>query len=372
PFVAGQRLYEGLVGSRPPAAVEGAELPFRALCGELLGARSACLVPLGPLAALAGPPLALGPDGAVGPAEGPAALALMAADLAAGLPAPPPLCLRVAPAAHGGAVWAVPLAGERGLIGLLLLGEKRDGGLYTEEEMALARGVAERLLDGLAGAEMARRLVALQRRRLAEDQVLDRRARRLLHDEVLPQLHAAILEHAGEPRLRAQLTAVHKQISNLLHDLPAAAGPELERHGPLGALRRAVEGELAGAFDRLSWEVAEEAEAAARRLDPLRAEALFYAAREAARNAARHGRGGEGARALALRVAAGCRATAGGPPLVEVAVEDDGVGLGGNRADEPGGAGLALHGTILAILGGGLAVESAPGRTRVTASVPAE
>jgi signal transduction histidine kinase len=217
---------------------------------------------------------------------------------------------------------------------------------------------------------MARRLVALQRRRLAEDQVLDRRARRLLHDEVRPQLHAAILEHGHEGRLREQLSAVHKQISNLLHDLPPAAGPELERHGPLGALRRAIEAELAEAFDELVWQIEPAAEAAARQLDPLRAEALFYAAREAARNAARHGRGGDGARRLALRVAADYRSSAGGPALVEVRVEDDGVGLALRRPAEVGGAGLALHGTILAILGGALSVESEPGWTRVTASVP--
>lgn len=363
PFVAGQRLYEGLVAGRPADPAAGAEPPFRALCADLLGAGVAYLVPLGPLAPLAGPPLSL-PPGREAPARA-------AAALAARLPAPPPLCVRVEPAGHGGAVWAVPLAGERGPIGLLLLGEKRDGGLYTEEEMALARGVAERLVDGQAGAEMARRLVALQRRRLAEDQVLDRRARRLLHDEVLPQIHAAIIEHGAPPRLQAQLTAVHKQVSNLLHDLPPAAGPELERYGPIGALRRAVEGELAGAFDSLIWQVAPAAEEAARALDPLRAEALFYAAREAARNAARHGRGAEGARPLGLRVSAGSRPSPGGPPLVEVTVEDDGVGVAPARADEAGGAGLALHGTILAILGGALSLESAPGRTAVTASVPA-
>lgn len=363
PFVAGQRLYDGLVGGRPPDPAAGAEVPFRALCGELLAAQVAYLVPLGPLAALAGPPLAL-PRGRAVPLAA-------AGAFAAALPSPAPLCLRVAPEAHGGAVWGVPLSGERGLIGVLLLGEKRDGGLYTEEEMTLARGVAERLLDGQAGAEMARRLVALQRRRLAEDQVLDRRTRRLLHDEVLPQIHAAILEHGQEARLREQLSAIHKQISNLLHDLPPAAGPELERYGPLGALRRAVESELAGAFDRVAWRVEPEAEAATRALDPLRAEALFYAAREAARNAARHGRGDAPGRALGLSIAAGCRAVPGGPHLVEVTVEDDGVGVDLARPPSGAGAGLALHSTILAILGGALTVASAPGRTSVTASVPA-
>jgi signal transduction histidine kinase len=379
PFVGRRGLYAGLLGHQILADDADPAAPLRALCDELLNAEAAFLVPVGPLAALAGPPLAL-PSGATPPVE--AALAL-----AAGLPATPPLVLPVAPEGHGGAAWALPLSDEQGLVGLLLLGAKRDGGLYTEEEMALARAAAEGLLDSRAAAEMGRRLVAIQRRRLAEGQVLDRRARRLLHDEVLPQIHGALLQIAeqrllsgatapGAERLRPaidSLQAAHRQISDLLHELPPAAGPELERHGPLGALRRAVERELPGAFECLRWELDPAAEAAARALDPLRAETLYYAAREAVRNAARHGRGGDEARPLALRVAAVCRAGPDGRPAVEVAVEDDGVGLaaGGRRAGA--GAGLALHETILALLGGAIVAHTPPtGGTRVVVNLPAE
>jgi len=49
------------------------------------------------------------------------------------------------------------------------------------------------LIDTRASAELARRLMALQRQRVAETQLLDQRARRVLHDDVLPQLHAAML-----------------------------------------------------------------------------------------------------------------------------------------------------------------------------------
>jgi len=364
PFVSGQRLYEDLLRPGPGPAPDAAA-PFRALCGELLGARSAYLVPLGPLAALVGPPLAL-PAGAAPPIQA-------AAELAAALPAALPLCLPVAPKQYGGAVWALPLSGERGLIGLLLLGEKRDGGLYTEEEIALARAAGERLIDGQAAAELGRRLVELQRRRLTEGQVLDRRARRLLHDEVLPQIHTAILEHAEGAQLQAQLVRVHKQISDLLHDLPPAAGPELERHGPIGALRRAIASELPDAFDAVGWQVSPEAERAASSLDPLRAETLYYAAREAVRNAARHGRGDDQRRPLRLHVLALCHEVPGAPPVVELAVEDDGVGVTLAHPATGAGAGLALHSTILAILGGSLEVSSpSGGPTRVTVRLPAE
>ena len=48
----------------------------------------------------------------------------------------------------------MPLWSERGLIGVLLLGEKRDGGLYTQEEIEIARASGERLIDTQASAEM--------------------------------------------------------------------------------------------------------------------------------------------------------------------------------------------------------------------------
>src|SRR5439155_7564577 len=175
------------------------------------------LIAQGALAPLVGAPLAYGAG----------------VDAATPLPeltdAPPEalLCAAVEPAAHGGARWAIPLWGSRGRVGTLLLGDKRDGGIYTREEMELARAAGERLLDLRAGAELARRLVALQRQRLAEGQVLDRRARRLIHDDVLPRLHAALLAlvaletrepEAGEAL--GLLSEAHRALAGLLRELP--------------------------------------------------------------------------------------------------------------------------------------------------------
>ena len=78
------------------------------------------------------------------------------------------------------AAWALRLDGRQGQIGVLLLGRRRGDGLYTEEEIAIARAVDERLLD-------------LTRAQWAESQVADRQVRRVLHDEILPDLHAALI-----------------------------------------------------------------------------------------------------------------------------------------------------------------------------------
>jgi two-component sensor histidine kinase len=445
PFVASQHLYDHILRPSAPPTPEDAAAPLRALCDEVLGAGSARLLPLGPLAPLV-PPLAYPDDqpttddrrpttderrttnddrrlttddrrpttddrrpttdrssvsGLPSPVSRPASPVLSPQSFA-----PDMLCIPLDPAAHDGAAWAVPLWSERGLIGVLLLGPKRDGGLYTQEEIELARAAGERLIDTAASAEMARRLMALQRQRLAESQVIDRRTRRVLHDDVLPRIHEVMLalqvarsaSHAeGVPgsagyverssvhskadadqrstfnvqrsteEIVKTLADIHKQIADLLHAMPAAAAPEVSRLGLVSTLRRTVEEELAGAFEHVDWRIAPEAEAAARRLPPLAAEVTFYAAREAVRNAARHGRAGSDSRALHLTIAA---RTA--DANLTLCIEDDGVGMGASSAAGGARSGLDLHGTMMAVVGGSLTVESLPGAyTRVTLALPA-
>ncbi|MBP7692052.1 MAG: hypothetical protein KA764_09055, partial [Anaerolineales bacterium] len=121
-------------------------------------------------------------------------------------------------------------------------------------------------------------------------------------------------------------------------------------------------GEFAGAFEAVVWRAEPEAEQQAARLPALAADVLFYAAREAVRNAARHGRPAAGAPlTLSLRLEAQ-------PNGLGLVVEDDGVGFTGSG---PAGHGLALHGALLGILGGALRVESEPGAyTRVSLTLP--
>lgn len=402
PFVASQRLYETLLtqvpaqGGGPGSALAyntgpgTAPDPFAALCGQVLGVRVAYLAALGPFSPLVGPPLVY-PAGAP-PLPPPV-------ELAPRFDSPQTMCVPLDPARYGGALWAVPLWSERGLIGVLLLGAKRDGGLYTQEEIEIARASGERLIDTRASAAMAARLMSLQRQRLAESQVIDRRTRRVLHDDVLPRLHAAMLSlsrpartpapvgggldvaHGGRAAAPpsdalALLADVHRQIADLLHEMPTTAAPEVTRRGLIGALRQALDDELGGAFDGVTWEVAPAAAPAVAALSPLSAEVLFYAAREAIRNAARYGRDpADPARLLHLRVAFTIRTTAPAPSL-EVRIEDDGVGLDAappapDTAPTGSGQGLALHSTLLAVVGGALAVESLPHRyTRVVLTLP--
>ena len=365
PFVASEGLYDRLLaGSLATPSMDPAG-PFQALCEDIVGARTACLTALGPLAALAGPPL-------IHPATD-EMVQLPVAELGKQFDSPHELFLPIDPIRWPGFHWAIPLWSERGLIGVLLLGDKHDGGLYTQEEIEIARASGERLIDIQASAEMARRLMALQRRRMAQSQVLDRRVRRMLHDDVLPQLHTAMLalsstgvNHNGSSdEAVSRLTAVHQQISDLLRDMPTVVAQEVARLGLIGALELTVNDELARAFDGVTWQVEPDADKLAQDLPPLSAEVLFYAAREVIRNAARHGRT-DPSRRLDLRLVITCQ------DEFEILIEDNGVGLPTtDPSNGDGGHGLALHSTMLAVVGGALAVESIPQTyTRVSITLP--
>ena len=454
PFVASQRLYDHLLeqaqaqpGAGPTVAdfapdVAATQITFRALCRNVLDARLAYLVAVGPSAALAGPPLVYQAVD-VGPSAALAGQPLVYQAAAVGPSAPlagPPIVYQASAEAETsqlgpsleavtalvaaseqsflavelpealGVHWALALRSERrpaagdGLIGLLLLGDKLGGGLYTQEEIDIARAGGERLIDTLASAELARRLVVLQRQRLAESQVLDQRTRRVIHDDVLPQLHAALLylhalpasataPVAGVPATGVPATGVldaagpaaeainllagaHRQLAELLRELPSGPEPEVARLGLFAALHRLAAGEFAHAFDAVSWQVDSQAEERAGRLPPLAAEVLFYAAREAMRNAARYGRrAGEPAQ-LNLAIRGAWNDQPGAARGLSLIVEDNGVGL--NEPPPPdgerpgGGQGLALHSTLLAVVGGSLTIQSEPGLfTRVTLCLPA-
>ncbi len=371
PFVLSQHLYDQLVSGSAPSRVDTLDIsqPFDALCRNVLGAKLAYLSALGPLAPLVGTGLAY-PEQNTMPT-------LSLFDLSARFSASPEqMCIPLEPAHYGGAAWAIPLWSERGLIGVLLLGEKVNGGLYTQEEIEIARASGERLIDTQASTEIARRLMALQRQRLTENQLVDRRARRMLHDDVLPRIHAAMLTLSGTEGAANStvnlLADVHRQIADLLHEMPTRVAPELVEFGLIGALRQALDTELGDAFDSVVWEIEPAAESEAHNVPLLTAEVLYYAAREAIRNAGRHGRGALVARPLHLHVRVACY------DGLLITVEDDGVGIDQEEqrqqpsADSAGtGSGLALHGTMMAVVGGSLAVESAPGQfTRIMLALP--
>ena len=141
--------------------------------------------------------------------------------------------------------------------------------------------------------------------------------------------------------------------------------------------------ELARNFDVVAWEVEPRAENLLRQLPQMTAEVVFYAAREVLRNAERYGRGDQPGPVLQLRVSVmldgmeqdGTKRRSFRTLNAQIIIEDDGAGLRSEaRAESHGGGsgqGLALHSTMMVVIGGSLSVDSRAGAgTRVTLSLP--
>src|SRR5262249_25056152 len=159
------------------------------------------------------------------------------------------------------------------------------------------------------------------------------------------------------------LADIHHEIADLLHEMPISVAPQIARDGLVDSLRRMADAEWAGTFDEITWAINPAAQGILQNLSTLDNEVIYYATREALRNAARHGRGDKADRPLQLRIEMTCA-----DDLLQVTVEDDGVGLDAPdaQARRHTGNGLALHSTMMAIIGGALTLDSTPGQgTRV-------
>ncbi|MCC6166076.1 MAG: ATP-binding protein [Caldilineaceae bacterium] len=371
PFVQSQG-----ISPNPLHANASAGSLLAALCHDVLGTAHAQLIPLGSVAPLVSTTLSYPQDAGAPPMRPPRDLHVGMTPLDTAVFAP-----------YG---WAISLWNERERIGVLLIGEKLDGGLYSEEEMDTAQAAGERIVHLLAGEQMVLRLMELQRKRTAEQRVMDLRTRRALHDEILPALHLAILQLNGvdrqQPAIQESVSTLgeaHQQIADLLaHTQPAPArAPDTCEIG--AALRGLIQNEFAYSFeqivyrdgmneDRINGEhTAQERPVDRVYVDPVVGEVVLGAAREAVRNAAAHGRGGKVDRPLCLRIGF---CTKSGEFVLTIA--DNGVGIDAGRvnaASSLGGSGngLALHSTLLAMVGGYLTVESpAEGGTLVRIAVP--
>ena len=360
PFVSSQNLYASLFDQSAETNLP-IQHPFHALCADVLNCDIAFLVATGSFAPLVSTVVYTSPQ--INPQKHPHNLPtnqLITSSLK-----PTDLYIPIDATQFTGAQYAIPLWSERGLIGLLLLGAKQDNGLYTQEEFEIARTAGERLIDTEASTAIASRLMQLQRERMTQNLVIDQHSRRVLHDEVLPLIQTAMIALSGGSTTDEAIELMgdaHKQVSTLLREMPMVATPDVARLGVIGALRRVIEIEFTKAFDEVVWEVGEGVEDHLKSLASISAETLFYAARETIRNAAKYARHPE--RPLMLTIQT--RTTQHDQQLI---IMDNGIGH--SPSASPSGHGIALHSTMMAVVGGSLAIDSSPNQfTCVTLSLP--
>ncbi|HTP09952.1 MAG TPA: ATP-binding protein [Anaerolineae bacterium] len=351
PFVTSLHLHERLLTSDADSEQESREL-FTALCHDALRTAHACLLFEGSIG---------------GPHERQRIDYQWPADQEALLHAP--LTHSIDWSRLDVDHWAYPLSDSRGAIGRLILGPKLDGNEYNVQELQVASACAERILDALAGEQLARVAVSLLRQRIAQVQVMSAQHKRILHDEVLPQIHLALLKVEAlrsaeqdnasvEGKLDEATSALmqaHRRVSGLVREMSNAVPTRLESEGLAAALQSALEHDFHDSFDRVEWHVDPTAVEYAKQLPLFASEVIFFAAQEAIRNAAKHGRGGEAQRPLHLDVA-----LQNGSGL-QLIIGDDGVGRPIDPVDGESGSGLRFHGAMLAVIGGTLSVEDRSG-----------
>ena len=297
--------------------------------------------------------------------------------------------------------WVLPIYDELGLVAMLYLGPREDGGAFTDEDMNLAHACGQRILDALGDHEAMQAVAGLLRRRIVDVKLLGAQQRRILHDDILPQMHLALLhletlrsfihsDSLPSPQEEVNTSSpgqvlneavdmisdAHRRLAALMRATAPGAPHRLERDGLMDAICAMLQQDFQHAFDEVEWCVSEEtAHCIDEVTPPAIAELIFAAVQEALRNAARHARGTDVHRRLRLTLKASCSQPGSQPePNLEVVVADDGVGIISASSSTTGtGGGLLTHSALLAIAGGSLTVKSAPGEgVTVRIVLPAE
>ncbi|MCB1189507.1 MAG: hypothetical protein H7A23_21245 [Leptospiraceae bacterium] len=239
---------------------------------------------------------------------------------------------------YGEAVLTIPLFMNKKYSGLLILGNRVGGGLYTEEEIELVRAGSERILELLLFVNMSRTLLNLQRQTLLEDKLKDYKIRRILHDEILPEIHTILLQVAsGEIiYLQEELTNLHKKISESLRSIPLYP-TEIKKLGFIQALQKLfeIESEKFEFIVDLSIENLKSIE----KIEQSRLEVLYYACREVLRNSIKHNQ--------SPKIYAKVEYSNG----LKISISDNGKWKEGNSKN---GNGLILHSAMLAVVGGSI------------------
>jgi hypothetical protein len=256
PFITSQHLYDQLILQNPDTynlEITGA---FHALCNDILGVRQAFLIPLGIFGPLVGNPISFPED------FGHAETELLQLEIQRSITSNfgfTPLLLPES-SLFGRNALAISLWSERGLIGVLVLGEKVNSSLFTQEDIEIARTVGERLIDSKASNVLAHRLMELERQRLSETKVVDQQTRRTLHDDILPRLQSVMINLTSSSSFTdgavQELSEIHHQLAEF-HELPIIIEPELTRLGLIRALQVTVENEYRQYFNNLTWQVDE-------------------------------------------------------------------------------------------------------------------
>jgi signal transduction histidine kinase/HAMP domain-containing protein len=272
----------------------------------------------------------------------------------------------------------VPLTAKGCVLGSMCVGT-HDVHEFDAEEQGLLTALGSQIAVAIENARLYAEVQRKERMRgelfqkaLSAQEDERKRIARELHDETSQSLTAllyaseAVREAPNIRAARSQLDAMHGLIQRTLdgvHKVIFDLRPSMLDHlGLIPALRSLAKARLENQDVRVSVH----AIGGERRLSPEMETALYRVLQEAITNIARH--------AAARNVAITCRLSR---PVVEVCVEDDGIGfdLSGlsPAPDNPRGLGLLGMQERLELIGGQMEIETTPGLgTRLFIRIPLE
>jgi two-component sensor histidine kinase len=353
PFIKNEHIYEQLLLKTNESLFHiDIKTPFIALCENILEAETAYLIPIGSLSAFV--------DNLSYPAEEcPDFFNLN--EVIEMIANPESLCFYISPEKYYKSILAVPLWSEKGLIGLILLGNKKDGGFYTQEEIEIARTAGERFLDTKASSQMALWLMELQRKKITETKINDQRTKRVLHDDILPLIHTSMIDLSSNENNQEALNVlsdVHHKVSTLLRELPNASNLELEKIGLFNSIKKLLDIEFKASFDKVNFDFDNNISEKLTETPIFVLEVVFYALREVLRNSAKYGKKEEEETDFILNISTSFQEENN---IAKIIIEDNGRGISKEEKQPKGsGQGLGIHSTMLAVIGGSLYIDSKP------------
>src|SRR5207247_6693249 len=146
--------------------------------------------------------------------------------------------------------WVLPIYDELGLVAMLYLGPRQDGGAFTDEDMDLAHACGQRILDTLGDHEAMQAVAGLLRRRIVDVKLLGAQQRRVLHDAIIPKMILAILrletlrshrDAAALDEAVGMISDAQRRLAAMLRATSPGAPHRLERDGMMPAIRTMLE-----------------------------------------------------------------------------------------------------------------------------------
>lgn len=255
-----------------------------------------------------------------------------------------------------------PLVQEEQLLGILVLGPRLAGEIYSDQDLKILAAVVQQGALAASNVRLVEELRGLTQQLVRDDESQRRALARDLHDDVLQNLMFVkqLVSDLDEPAIAGHLSTIIASLRRTIR----AQRPSALSQGLMPALQELIHEmrSRTGSAPVIHW--VSDTPCSNNEPDEERATTIYRIAQEALTNAIKH------ARAETVTVRLDCKRTEGREEIL-LTVEDDGIGMEQRREAPEGHFGLVGMGERARMIGAELIIDSKPGRgTRVIIESP--